>query len=164
MEEFIDLPQPHEIDSSEKEKAMASYLMMFVNAGLGIPLPFINLVAAFIYYYALRKTSPFVYFHSFQSFLSQLPITIINGIAVVLGIRVIFFDAAFSDPFKGYLIAVALANLVYIIFSVIAAVKAYQGKMYYFIFFGRIAYLDAFRKIDRERNKKDEFINKPPEL
>jgi uncharacterized membrane protein len=164
MEEFIELPQPQDISSNEKEKAMASYLMMFVNAGLGVPLPFINLLAAFIYYYALRKTSPFVYFHSFQSFLSQLPITIINGIAVVLGARILFFDYPFTEAFQGYLIAVAIANLIYIVFSVIAAVKAYQGKMYYFIFFGRIAYRDAFRKINGEMQKTEDFVNRPPKL
>jgi len=164
MNEFIEIPQPQDIDSRQKERAMASYLMMFANAGLGIPLPFINLIAAFIYYYALRKTSAFVNFHAYQSFLSQVPITILNGIAVVLGIRVLFFDLPFTESFQGYLIAVAISNFIYLIFSVIAAVKAYQGRMYYFVFFGKVAYMDAFRKRETIIEEKEEVVNKPPQL
>ena len=164
MVEFVDLPQPNDIQSNEREKAMASYMMMFVNAGLGLPLPFINLVASFIYYHTLKKSSRFVHFHSYQSFLSQLPITVINGIAVVLGIRVIFFDMPFTDIFKGYLIAVAAANIVYVIFSIIAAVRAYQGKMYYFIYFGRVAYESAFRSRPANTEDNEGFRNLPPKL
>jgi uncharacterized membrane protein len=164
MDEFIDIPQPNQIDVKQRERAMASYLMMFVNAGIGLPLPFINLVAAFVYYYALRKTSPFVYFHAYQSFLSQIPVTIINGIAVVQGMRIFFFELGFTDSFKGYLVAVVIVNLIYIVFSIIAAVKAYQGRMYYFLFFGRIAYVDAFRKKEEGTNEKEERINKPPQF
>lgn len=164
MDEFIEIPQPAEIDNRQRERAMASYLMMFVNAGVGLPLPFINLIAAFIYYYALRKTSPFVNFHAYQSFLSQVPVTILNGVAVVLGIRVIFFDMPFTDPFKGYLITVVIVNLVYILFSIIAAVRAYQGRMYYFVFFGRVAYMDAFRRREEIIEERSNHVNKPPEL
>jgi uncharacterized Tic20 family protein len=164
MNEFTEIPQPQEIDTQQKERAMASYLMMFVNAGIGLPLPFINLIAAFIYYYAIRKTSPFVNFHAYQSFLSQVPVTVLNGIAVVLGIRVLFFDLPFTESFQGYLIAVVVVNLVYIVFSIIAAVKAYQGRMYYFIFFGKVAYMDAFRKRETVTEEKEEVVNKPPQL
>jgi uncharacterized Tic20 family protein len=164
MNEFIEIPQPQEIDNRQRERAMASYLMMFVNAGIGLPLPFINLIAAFVYYYAIRRTSPFVNFHAYQSFLSQVPVTILNGIAVVLGIRVIFFDMLFTDAFKGYLITVIIFNLIYIVFSIIAGVRAYQGRMYYFIYFGRVAYVDAFKKRDEAPQETKNIVNKPPEL
>jgi uncharacterized Tic20 family protein len=164
MSEFVEIPQPNQIDYKERERAMASYLMMFVNAGLGLPLPFINLLAAFIYYYAFRKTSPFVNFHAFQSFLSQVPVTIMNGVAVVIGIRILIFDLPFTESFQGYLIAVVAVNLVYIVFSIIAAVRAYNGRMYYFLYFGRVAYVNAFKNRGEDMASEKEVLNKPPEL
>jgi hypothetical protein len=85
-------------------------------------------------------------------------------VAVVLGFRVLFLDLPFTDAFKGYLIAVIIFNLIYIIFSVIAAVRAYNGRMYYFIFFGRISYMNAFKKREEYTKKYPETLNKPPQL
>jgi len=53
---------------------MGAYLMMFATLAVGLPLPLINLVAAFIYLYINRKTSRFVHFHALQSLYSQIPL------------------------------------------------------------------------------------------
>lgn len=162
MEHIINIPQPHEITSREKEQSLAAYLMMFATAAAGLPIPFLNLVASVAYFYFTKTTSRYVYFHSLQSLLSQLPVSLMNSIAVFWAIRIIFFDAVFTDLYKGYLAVVVLANLVYILFSIIAGIKAYKGRMYYFIFFGRISYLQAFKY----RSEAPEYVpqNTPPRL
>ena len=71
--EYYPLPQPEEIPEREKEDAMGAYLMMFAAVAIGLPLPIINLIASFIYYYINRKKSRFIHFHSLQSLLSQIP-------------------------------------------------------------------------------------------
>ena len=139
------LPQPEEISVREREDAMGAYLMMFAALAAGLPLPILNLIAAVIYYFINRKKSRFVNFHSLQSVLSQLPTSLLNAVAVFWGISILIGDFDFSDEFKGYVIAAALANLMYIIFSILAAVRARQGRIYYFLFFGRIAYHNAFK-------------------
>lgn len=157
----IDLPQPSEITYKEKERAMAAYLMMFATAALGLPLPFINLVAALVYYYFIKESSRFVKFHSFQSLISQIPISILNGALITWAIRNFLGYGEFNDIFWGYLIAIIVFNVIYVIFSLIAAFKSYNGRMYYFLFFGRIAYREAFKKsfgLD-----KSSVVNKPPQ-
>lgn len=138
---------------------MGAYLMMFAALAAGLPLPVINLIAAIIYYFVNRGKSRFVNFHSLQSVLSQLPTSLMNAVAIFWGIRILMEDWEFNDTFKGYLIVTLIANLLYIAFSIVAAVRARKGRMYYFLFFGRIAYDSAFR-IRPERDHSN--INKPP--
>jgi len=161
-EKFNPIPQPEEIDIREKEDAMGAYLMMFAALGAGLPLPILNLVAAIIYYYINKGKSLFVRFHSLQSLLSQLPTSILNAVAVFWGARIIFLDYAFTDVFKGYLWLVGIANLIYIIFSIIGAVKARKGEMYYFLFFGRLSYQSVFKK--KETATEKVLVNQPPKM
>ncbi|MFP5471399.1 MAG: DUF4870 domain-containing protein [Bacteroidia bacterium] len=141
------VPQPDDITQTEKEDAMGSYLMMFAAFAVGLPLPIINLIAAVVYYILNRKKSRYVKFHCLQSLLSQIPTTIMNAILVGWTIRIIaFHNANFTSNYFGYLVAVIVANLLYIIFSIVAAVKANKGRFYYFLFFGKIAYHYSFLK------------------
>jgi uncharacterized Tic20 family protein len=155
------LPQPNEIDIREKEDAMGAYFMMFATLAVGLPLPLINLVAAFIYLYLNRKTSRFVHFHSLQSLYSQIPVTVLNAGLVVWLIVILVNDFTFGSEFKGYAIMVGVANLIYLIFSLLAAAKARKGLFYYFIFFGRLAYHRAYM-IDAGPTKMP--VNKPPSM
>lgn len=163
MEHLESIPQPYEITNREREQALAAYLMMFATAAAGLPLPFLNLVASFAYYFFTKSTSRFVRFHSFQSLISQLPVSLMNGVAVFWAFRIIFSDASFSDLYKGYLAVVVLTNLVYVLFSLIAAIKAYKGHMFYFVFFGKVAYLKAF---DSRTEAQEGLVhqNHPPRL
>jgi len=160
MNEYVEIPQPHEINTKERERSLAAYFMMFATSAAGLPLPFLNFLASLFYYYFIKNTSRFTHFHSLQSLLSQIPVSIFNGIAVVGIVRVFYFDFSMSDTFIGYLIAVAFANFIYIVFSLIAAFKAYKGRMYYFIFFGQIAYNQAFKYRGEQEEKIVE--NRPP--
>ena len=161
MKEYHELPQPEDISIEEREDAMGGYLMMFAALAAGLPLPMLNMIAAVIYYYVNKKKSKFVHFHVAQSVLSQIPTSLLNGVLVFWTIRTFFGDRNFTDNFKGYALAVLVANLAYIGFSIYAAIKARKGEMYYFLLFGRISYNIAFRVRDDERIPK-KAINLPP--
>lgn len=158
-DEYHPVPQPDELSAREKDDAMGSYLMMFASIAIGLPLPIINLIAAIVYYFTNRSKGLFVHFHSLQSLISQLPTTVINAIAVFWAIRIYFFDWELTDTFKGYLIMALIFNLAYFVFSIIGAVKARKGRMYYFLFFGRLSYEAVFKKNNTETSK---IQNLPP--
>lgn len=155
------LQQPEEIDVRQREDAMGAYLMMFASVGAGLPLPIINLIAAVIYYFINRSKSRFVRFHSHQSLLSQLPTSLLNAGVVFWSAQIwLFGNLEFpGNVFWGYLAMTAVANLLYFIFSIIAAVQARKGRFYYLIFFGRLSYEHAYkiRKEDETRS-----VNRPP--
>ena len=165
--------QPDDIPIREKEDAMGSYLMMFGALAAGLPLPILNLLAAFIYYKINGKKSRFIKFHCLQSLLSQLPTSLLNAGLLFWTMRIIFSEGSISsggslesfadqtDLYWGYLWTVVAANLIYIIFSIVGAVRARKGQFYYFIFFGRLAYHMAYQIREDERLNKT-YQNKPP--
>jgi len=157
--EFYPIPQPNEISDREKEDATGSYLMMFATTALGLPLPVINMIAAIVYYFVNRDKGRFVKFHTLQSLYSQIPVSLINSYAIIWTIVNLVKDNPFTEVFWGYLITAGIINVFYFVFSIIAAVRAHKGRVYYFIFFGKLSYYQAFRKIPEE---KSNFVNKPP--
>ena len=140
MSSSITLPQPEEISQREKEDAMGGYFMMFAAWGLGFPLPVLNLVAAFIYFFIHRKKSRFTAFHTYQSLVSQIPVTVINVGLLMWLVSILFTDLVFPPAFFAYLAVMVVANILYVVFSVVALVRAYRGRFYYFPVFGRIAF------------------------
>lgn len=161
------LPQPDEIPEREREDAMGAYLMMFAAVAVALPLPVINLIAAIVYYYVNRRKSRFIHFHSLQSLLSQLPTTLMNWGLLYWIISIwLLHNSEADDLFFGYLAMVIVANLLYFVFSLIAAVKARKGRMYYLVFFGKLSYDIVFSRNrqfryegDRETERAE---NKPP--
>ncbi len=163
--EYHRLPKPDELTTREKEDAMGAYFMMFASLAAGLPLPVINLIAAIIYYYLNKGKGRFVKFHALQSLLSQLPLSLMNAIAVFWLLRTIFWEyGSFDDYLKGYLIAIVIANIVYIVFSIVAAVRARKGRFYYFIFFGKIAYHNVYRVREGFEEGEEDYINQPPKM
>ncbi len=158
---YYPVQQADEISIREREDAMGSYLMMFASFAVGLPLPIINLIAALIYYYTNRGKSRFVDFHITQSLVSQLPTTILNAILVGWTVRNFIMQHEFSDLYKGYLVMVIVANLIYLAFSIFAAVKARRGQFYYFILFGPWAYHISHKMKDTDQ---EPIVNKPPRL
>lgn len=168
--EYAAIPQPEDIPTRVREDAMGAYLMMFGALAAGLPLPIINLLAAVIYYYVNRDKGRFVRFHTLQSLYSQIPTTLLNAGLIFWILRAMFkpesMDGTFffedltsGHFFIAYVCLVVLANLLYVIFSIIAAVRARKGRMYYFFFFGKLAYHQAFRT----KTGADAVIeNKPP--
>jgi uncharacterized membrane protein len=162
------LPQPEELTLREREDAMGAYLMMFAAIGAGLPLPVINLIAAIIYYYLNRSKSRFVHFHSMQAVLSQIPTSIMNGVLVFWTFQRLFyldcgfFKCPYWNEYIGFACMVGIANLLYFIFSIIAAIRARQGRMYYFMFFGKLCYHKVF-SVKPEQEVK-QTVNTPPSL
>ncbi len=160
------LPQPDEISDREKEDAMGAYLMMFAAVAVALPLPVINLLAAIIYYFVNRRKSRFIHFHSLQSLLSQLPTTFMSWGLLIWFVRIWILDLnEHNDYFTGYLIATVAANIIYFTFSIVAAVKARKGRMYYLIFFGRVSYEIVFAKkrgFTYQNEPVEQMENKPP--
>ena len=167
---YIPLPQPEELTSREKEDAMGAYLMMFAAFAISIPLPIVNLIAAIIYFYINRKKSRYIHFHCLQSLLSQLPTTLINWGMLYWALQIFLFDnLEVNDYFYAYLGFMILANLIYFIFSIVAAIRARKGVFMYFIFFGSFAYNQVYSSennlfYDNEEKpeKKAQQLNKPP--
>jgi uncharacterized membrane protein len=159
--QFHPLPQPEEISIREREDAMGAYLMMFAAWGAGLPLPIINLIAAVIYYFINRSKSRFVHFHSLQSMLSQIPTSLMNGAGVFWAGRIILSDEwHLTNLFWGYVVMTVIANLLYIIFSIVAAIKARKGRFYYFMFFGKIAYYKVYAISEKDASPVE--VNLPP--
>jgi uncharacterized membrane protein len=159
-DKYYPVPQPDQVTRRERDDAMAAYLMMFASFAVGLPLPIINLIAAAIYIF-INKGNRFVRFHSLQSFYSQIPVTLLNSVLwvwVVVYLLIMGYSA--DDTFWSFLLFVGVVNLLYTIFSIVGAIRAYHGRFYYFIFFGRLAYMQAYKK----DLKKNDIINEPPKV
>ena len=147
---------------------MGAYMMMFAAIGAGLPLPIVNLIAAVIYYFLNKSKSRFVHFHSLQALISQAPSTLMNAGLVFWTIRLIFFeDCHFSECpnweyYVGYIWAVVIVNILYFVFSIIAAIRARQGRMYYLMFFGKLSYHYVFQIKQNEEQKQ--VVNAPPKM
>ncbi|MFC1476785.1 DUF4870 domain-containing protein [Fibrobacterota bacterium] len=154
------LPQPDEISIREKEDAMGAYLMMFAAWGAGLPFPLINLIAAIIYFFVNNKSSKFVAFHAYQSLLTQIPISIFNAGVIFWVVLILSPYAEDTTPFYVYFVFVVLWNLIYMVISIIACVKARKGHYYYFWVFGRMAFNRYYKKSAQD----DQPVrNLPPE-
>lgn len=145
MPEAIALPQPHELSQREKDDALAAYLMNFAAWGAGLPIPSLNLIAAWIYYFINRRKSRFVAFHCFQACTSQIPTTLLNiGAVGTLIDYAVILDKPLPELFYPYVIFVVLMNLIYLGTSIFACVRAAKGRFHYFLVFGRWAYLKYY--------------------
>jgi uncharacterized Tic20 family protein len=159
--EFYPVPQPDDISEREKEDATGAYLMMFASVAIGLPMPLVNIIASVVYYFVNRNKGLFVKFHSLQSLYSQLPVSLLNSFVVIWAIVNLVKDNPFTNIFWGLAITAAVLTIIYFTFSIIAAVRAHQGRFYYFIFFGKLSYMQAFRKTEE---KHISYQNKPPAL
>ncbi|HPF93169.1 MAG TPA: DUF4870 domain-containing protein [Tenuifilaceae bacterium] len=159
--ELHPIPQPDELDIREKEDASGAYLMMFATTALGLPLPIVNMIASVVYYFVNRSKGRFVKFHALQSMYSQLIVSAINSYLVIWAIVNLVNNKPFTDVFWGLAIAVGVFNLVYFIFSIIGAVRAHKGRFYYFIFFGRLAFVQVYSVKEKQYEKP---VNLPPKM
>jgi uncharacterized membrane protein len=158
------LPQPEELSEREKEDAMGAYLMMFASIGAGLPLPIVNLIASIVYFSVNAKKSRFIRFHCHQSLISQVPTTLLNAGLLFWTLQIWVFDnVEFNNVYLGYLIMVIVFNLAYFVLSIVAAIRARKGRMYYFLLFGNLSYEHAFRKRAGVNDREQETpVNRPP--
>ena len=159
------LPQPADIPVTDKEDAMGAYLMVFGALHLGLPLPFIGLIASWIYHGINAKKAPFVGFHTYQSLLFSIPSSLISAAWIVWVIVVIV--EVFQRPavalnltaFWVFTVFSVLVYLVYVVYCIVGAVQARKGRLVYFPVFGRMAF---YRYFSSDRPVKPAPVNEPP--
>jgi uncharacterized Tic20 family protein len=158
------LPQPDEISEKARDDAMGAYLMMFAPWGIGLPLPFLGLIASIIYYFINKKESRFAAFHSYQSLLAHAFVSILNASLVIWAVVALVSEKIRADMFFfTFLIFTIIWNLIYMIFSVIACVRARKGRFYYFLVAGRMAFAKFYGPNAKAReNKEKARENRPP--
>ncbi len=163
----LEIPQPDQVTNKERSDAMGAYLMMFASYGISLPIPLLPVIASVIYFYVNKKSSRFVCFHSHQSLISQLAISLLNAVLfgwiianlVAIAADIEFFLLEFNLYFWLSTILVTVLNIVYTVYSLIACYYANKGRFYYFWFFGKISYKYAY---SNKRNDSMDFKNKPP--
>jgi len=105
----------------------------------------------------------FTAFHAYQALLTHIPVSLINAAAVIYGGAVVFFDYhSHLFHFSAFLVFAGILNVLYMVFSIIACVKARKGVFYYFWIFGRLAYAKYYVP-SRSRKVIEEDRNLPPE-
>ncbi len=134
------LPAPGDIAPRERDDAMGAYLMMFASLALGIPLPFIGVIASVIYYAINHRRSRFVAFHSLQALFAHIPIAVMNGSLVVWLIVALVREQGHWAAFWTALALVLACNLAYLILSIIALRRASRGLFWYMPLIGSLAF------------------------
>jgi uncharacterized membrane protein len=160
-----ELPAPAEIPPRERDDAMGAYLMMFASLAVGLPLPFIGVVASIVYFAINAKRSRFVAFHSLQSLLAHIPVALLNGGIVVWLIVALVSERGLHAAFWVALALVLALNLAYLILSVIALRRAARGLFWYLPLIGGLAFSRYYGPGARERweGRHDQpEMNKPP--
>ena len=158
------LPQPEQITEREKDDAMGAYLMMFASLAIGLPIPLLNIVASVIYFFVNRKSGRFVAFHALQALLSHIPVVLLNAgvIGWLVGILVTPPHDAFGPSFFWFLFFSVLANLAWIIWSIVALVHARKGHFIYMPVIGRLCFARYYGPGAQDRNT-GAWQNRPPE-
>ncbi len=159
----VRVPQPQEITERERDDAMASYLMMFASIAIGLPIPLVNLIASVIYFLVNRKTSSFVAFHALQALLTHIPVVLVNAGLVGWLIANLVTQTGFWLPFLWYLCFAVLVNLAYIAWSIVALVRAHQGRFLYMPLIGRLCFGRYYGPRAEARRDPRRWENKPPE-
>ncbi len=161
----IRLPQPDEIPDREKEDAMGAYLMMFASLAIGLPIPLLNLVASVIYFFVNRKNGAFVAFHALQALLTHVPLVLLNAGVVgwLVGILVTPPHNDFGPSFFWYLFFAVLANIAYIVWSIVALVHARKGRFIYMPLVGRMCFSRYYGPKAEARRTARTWENRPPE-
>lgn len=128
----------------EYEQASNSYLMAIAAVIAGLPLPIINLIAAFGYYLGHRKSSYFVRWHCIQSIIGQAILIPFNSIAFSWTLIIMFnnrynlnynsdselvgsfFDRT-NSAYWIYIAIIILINIIEFIVVIYAAIQVRKG-------------------------------------
>ncbi len=73
-----------------RDQAAWAYFISFASLGLGLPIPFLSLVAGVAFHLVQHKKSPFLAFHSWQALLLGLPASVVVGLWSFWGLGVLF--------------------------------------------------------------------------
>ena len=131
--EFLYIP-----DEYECEKASNSYLMSLIAIMGGFPLPIINLIATFSFYWANRKGTGFVKWHCTQALLSQLFVLPLNSFGFWWTVSIIFGGEQLTSNYIAYFLTIFILNLVEFIGTIYTAIATRKGKHLEWWFFGEL--------------------------
>ena len=143
------------VPDTQREAASNGYIMSLVAVTLGVPLPILNMIGTAVFAFQTRKEGVFVKFHCMQALLSQIILTVINGIHFSWLMSILFGDNAFNGNYFGYLAAVLVINIMEFIGNIMGAMKARKGELYTFLFVGSISKLIYYNQLTK-------LINDPP--
>lgn len=136
----LSLPEPGEFSAQERSEAVNSYIMMLASWLFSLPLPFVGLLTGIIYYVLHKNESNFVSFHSLQALLALVPVTLINA-GWIFWILFLFLNS--FENLNSFLVYAGFAfiiNILYMFFSIKAALRARKG--FYFFFMLRASTVD----------------------
>lgn len=140
----IENKQGAAIYQHEYEQASNSYLMAIAAVIAGLPLPIINLIAAFGYYLGHRKSSYFVRWHCIQSIIGQAILIPFNSIAFSWTLMLLirnrynlnydsdselaesFFDGT-NSTYWLYIAIIIFINIIEFIVVIYAAIQVRKG-------------------------------------
>lgn len=117
----------YEPGEHEAEKASNSYLMSLIAIIAGLPIPIINLIATFGYYWGNRKGTYFVRWHCTQALVSQLSLIAMNSYGFWWTIYIIFGSDLVSNNYISYIIAILIFNLLEFIATIYTAIQTRKG-------------------------------------
>lgn len=111
----------------EAEKASNSYLMSLIGIVVGLPLPIVNLICTFVFYYVNRKSTYFVRWHCTQALVSQFILVIVNNIAFWWTVYIFFGDSIMSKEYIIYLMLLICFNIFEFIITIYTAIETRKG-------------------------------------
>jgi hypothetical protein len=126
----------HVPTEDEREKASNSYIISLIAFIGGLPLPIINLIATFIFYFGNRQTTLFVRWHCIQALLSQFFVLPLNSAGFWWTIAIVFGKTTLSSNYIAYVITLVAYNLVEFIATIHTAIATRKGIHVEWWFFG----------------------------
>jgi uncharacterized membrane protein len=120
----------------EREKASNSYLMSLIALIAGMPLPIVNLIATFIFYFANRRGTYFVRWHCVQALLSQFSLLLMNSYGFWWTIAILFRGGELTNDYIAYIVTVLLFNLVDFAATIYTAIQTRKGHHVEWLLYG----------------------------
>jgi hypothetical protein len=111
----------------EREKASNSYIISMIAFIGGLPLPIINLVATFIFYFGNRKSTLFVKWHGMQALLSQIFVLPLNSAGFWWTVSILFDKSVLSSDYVAYMMTLVIFNLAEFVATIHTAIATRNG-------------------------------------
>lgn len=112
---------------AEREKASNSYLVSLLVSVVGLPFPFLNLLAMFFFNYVHRRDTYFVRWHCMQAMFSQLGQFLINNVLWWWTVAIFLGPLAFGSTYIAFLITVLIYNFIDLIATATTASNIRKG-------------------------------------
>lgn len=82
--------QSMEPTAAQRDQAAWAYYVSFASLGMGLPIPFLSLVAGVIYHVVQHRKHRLIAFHSWQALLLGLPASLVVGVWSIQGLGYLF--------------------------------------------------------------------------